>query len=205
MKKRVAIPIIVTASVVAALFIAVLVLSLVSVNPLLKVAGDYDGVAVYKPDATYAYPNTEKSSEELEKGFEGTKFSVMHAILEGRFNYSPKFKTVKNDEGKKERVTLSVTEIITLFPGADNYMLEFTYDELRTVKVQGEEISFDVLKVMVYETEGEIERIELYPYEYSKISTVNDERYHYEIDVVEVWSTTSKLMNVLTDYDNLVK
>ena len=207
MKKKVALPIIITGSVVAALLLCVLILSLITVNPLKTVIGDYSEVTVYLTGENARQPNTEESRKAIKEGVDTTKFSVMHAILEGRFAYGAKFKTEKDEDGKQQKVMKSGLELRVMSNETKNYMLKFSYDSLRTIKVQGEEVSFDNAYVVVYDTNGEIEKIEIMPYEYGKVmGNPTDEDYAYnEMPVIEIWSTTSGLYNVLNDYAALIK
>lgn len=207
MKKKVALPIIITGSVVGALLLCVLILSLITVNPLKTVIGDYSEVTVYLTGENGRQPNTEESRKAIKDGVDTTKFSVMHAILEGRFAYGAKFKTEKNDDGKDERVMKSGLELRLMSNETDNYMLKFSYDSLRTIKVQGEEVKFDNAYVIIYDTNGEIEKIEIMPYEYAKVTgNPTDEDYaYYKMPVIEIWSTTSGLYSVLNDYASLLK
>lgn len=207
MKKKVALPIIITGSVVAALLICVLILSLVTVNPLKTVIGDYSLVTVYLSGETGQQPKTDDSKVAIKDGVDSTKFSVMQAILEGRFAYGARFKTEKDDDGNKQKVTKSGLELRLFANEGKNYMLKFSYDSPRTIKVQGEEVTFDNAYVIIYDTNGEIERIEIMPYEYDKVmGNPTDEDYaYYEMPVIEVWSMTSSLYSVLTDYSSLTK
>lgn len=204
MKKKVALPVIITSSVVAALLIAVLVLSLISVNPLTGLLGGYSNIEVYNVNTAYPYPVTPDSKTEMDKAVKDTKFSVMHGILEGRFVYSPKFKTVKNEDGDKERVSMNTADIKAVAADSSRYMLLFSYESPKTVKVQGEEVTFDRAKIKVYDTAGEIEKIEVYAYLYDKINLSPSDPY-YNIDVIEIYTTTSKLMNTLEGYGDLIK
>lgn len=204
MKKKVALPIVITAGAVAAILIAILTLSLIYVNPFKSMLGGYDSVEVYNMSATYPYPNTELSSKEVDKGIDDTKFSVMHAILEGRFAYAPKFKTVKNEDGDKERVSLNTTEIHAVAADTTRYMMLFSYNTPKTIRVQGEDVTFDRAKIKIYDTAGEVEKIEVYAYMYDSVTLTPLDPY-YSIDVIEIYTTTSKLVNVLSDYANLLK
>ncbi|MCI8613161.1 MAG: hypothetical protein HFE48_05660 [Clostridia bacterium] len=204
MKKKIALPVIITSACIAAVLVAVLVLSLISVNPMTSLLGGYRDVVVYKPGETSAQPMTEKAREALDKEIKGTEFSVMHAILEGRFAYGVKFQTQENDKGEKERVTLNPAAILLLeHTQKENYILEFRFAEVKTVKVQGEEVEFDCAKAVIFDTNGEIEKISVYPYLYSKVTVLDDE--HYRAPALEIWSTTSSLCALLNDYDSLIR
>lgn len=52
MKKKIALPVIITSACIAAVLVAVLVLSLISVNPMTSLLGGYRDVVVYKPGET---------------------------------------------------------------------------------------------------------------------------------------------------------
>lgn len=206
MKKKVALPIIISSGVLALVIIAVIVLSLVTVNPLVGMLGGYENVMLYngsgENEITY-YPTNENTDSRLADGIEGSKFSVMHAILEGRFNYSPKFKTEKDADGNEQKAKLTVSGTRTLIPEGENKMLLFTFAQPKTVKVEKEEITFDRAKVMVYDTNGEIERITVQPYLQEKLDVTPSDSYYYSY-TIEIWLTTGKLIDVVNNYSDIL-
>lgn len=204
MKKRVALPIIITSGVLAFTVIAVIVLSVVFVNPLKNVLGGYESVSLYNGDTASYYPSNDNTVAKMNEGVEGTKFSVMHAILEGRFSYSPKFKTEKDESGNDVKSKLTVAGVRNLSPEDGKKMLLFAFSEKKTISVQGEEVTFDRAKVLVYDTSGEIERIEIYPYLREKLDVTPIDSYYYCYPIV-IWATTGKLMDAVGDYTALLK
>lgn len=204
MKKRVALPIIITSGVLALIVIAVIVLSVVFVNPLKNVLGGYESVSLYNEDTASYYPSNDDTVAKMNEGVEGTKFSVMHAILEGRFSYSPKFKTEKDDDDNDVKSKLTIAGVRNLSPESGKKMLLFTFSEKKTISVQGEEVTFDRAKVLVYDTNGEIERIEIYPYLQEKLDVTPTDSYYYCYPII-IWSTTGKLMDAVGDYTTLLK
>lgn len=208
MKKRIALPITIASGVIAALLISVLVMSFIFVNPLKDMTDGYDYVRVYDKSQTNAYPVGTEGDDEVKKAFGETGFSVMQSILEGRFGLSPNFKLVDKEgttTGEKERVNYNMIQIMAVAADADNYMLEFAFKDKKTLKIEGEEVAYDRLKVLVHDTNGEIKKIEAIPYLYEKISTNNDDRLYYTAPVVEMYLMTSKLVPVLDKFDEFIK
>lgn len=149
MKKSIRKPIAITAAVVAVVAITVLVLSLVRIDPIGYFEG-YRRVAVVTSKDSEASETPEKK-EKLAKELEGVKFSVMHAILEGKFSYAPKL--IKED---KETKMLSAAEIANLAPAEGEVMLRFYYDEPRTIKVGGESVMYDRVVIKLTDGGGEV-------------------------------------------------
>lgn len=158
MKKKVRLSIIVASSVVAAIVVAVLVMSFVSVAPMNYFKG-YERVAVLT-SSQYEKPETAENKLVLKKALAKTKFSVMHAILEGKFDYTPN--VIKNEDG--EIAYLSVSGIKQLSPTTSTQMLKFYYGKTKTIKLDGVTVKYDRMIVAYSYGDGEIINVTCTPY-----------------------------------------
>lgn len=196
MKKKVKISVIVVAAVLVAVAVAILVLSLVKINPLERLPGNYT-VDVYAPSSTDRMASNDETAAAVKKGIADSEYSIMHAMLEYRFDYSFSFKMKKNeDTDKMERVKLKASDINAYTATADAYLIELKYSAPVTVKVEKETVTFDRVKMLVKDMSGEIEKVELILYESGKIMGEPADEYYYATPV-EVWMATSKLHTVL--------
>ena len=100
MNKKANISLIVTASVLGAILVAVIVLCCVTVKPL-KDFMDYDTVNVtpYESSALPGGTVKDKHKAELDKALESTSFSIMHATLEFVGSYGPEFVMTEDKDG----------------------------------------------------------------------------------------------------------
>ncbi|MBQ4049771.1 MAG: hypothetical protein IJD07_03855 [Clostridia bacterium] len=158
MKKKVKVSIIVASSVVAAIIAAVLIMSFVNVAPMDYFKG-YERVAVLT-SSQYEKPETAENKLALKKALGKTKFSVMHAVLEGKFDYAPN--VIKDGEG--EIAYLSVSEIKNLAPTASTQMLKFYYGKTKTIKLGGVIVKYDRMIVEYAYGDGEIINVTCTPY-----------------------------------------
>lgn len=169
MKKKIKLSIIITASVIGVLLIAVLSLSLIKIKPV-KYFEDYSRIAVVTA-ASVEKGETEQSKKALDKAVKTTEFSVMHAILEGKFSYSPRL-VKENGEIKY----LSAEEISALAPSAGNRMLKFYYksDSYETIKIDGQTIKYNCIAVEFAYGKGEIVNAICTPYLTYNINNQSD-------------------------------
>lgn len=170
MKAKAKIPLIIVASVVGAILVAVIVLCSVSVRPL-KPFTDYSHVRVETAQAASGLPDlSDAQLADLNKGLKKTGFSVMHALLEFVYSYSPKFETMDdpNSTAKKPpqvKRELTFSEVKARTKATDTqFVLEFWYDTEQTIKVEKETVRFDRMRMNVATTDGEVHKIYVYPY-----------------------------------------
>ncbi len=217
MKKIIWIPILI----VAIIAVAVLVLSLIKVDPFETTFGGYSEAWLWVDGSPYASKvegDVDFTEKTIEDGLATTKFSVMQSILEGRLGYKPRFQT--NTDG--EKVTIDAETIISYSQESGTYMLKFFYDDMKTIEVDGEGIDFDRVILIVSESNGEIREMTCIPYcnecvynesyelnnEESEFVHKKDERGdiihtghdNYKAPVLTVKMITSKLMNALDEF-----
>ena len=164
MKKALSKTIIIVACVVAVLAVAILVLCLVSLDPV-KTLDGYDRVEVYNLSSSDRIEITADKADQkakLDKAIDETSFSVMQGILEGKASVSYKFKTeVKEGETKESRVEIAAEDIASVAATDTLYKLVFVFSEAKTVTVEGEELTYDRAIVLVGNSNNEIGTLEI--------------------------------------------
>lgn len=198
MKKTLKLSMIIVGSLVAAIVLCAIILGVIPVNPIKRLPADYS-VTI----ATTGYqqlPMNDDSKAKLDEGIDGNKFSVLHALLEYKYNYRFTFKTFKNEDGKKERVKYYNKEISAMAATNNAYMLTFSWSAPVTVKVQGETIEFDRVKMLVRDMAGEIEKVEMVFYLNDKIGGEPVDEYYF-VNPVEVNMASSKLYAAIKEIE----
>ena len=167
-------PLIITLSIVLALAIIITSLSLWFVKPL-SFLDNYDVVRIN--DLPHIFKGDE-NDEKIKTGLDKTKFSVMKSALEFNFGYAPKLKKDNN-----EVVTVKVNEIEDYFkPSQGAFLVDFVYNEHKSITVEGKEIIFDHAKMLVKNTNGEIMTEEILLYDNDKI--LDNDELEYEANVI---------------------
>lgn len=137
------------------------------------------------------------------------KFSVMSAILQSHWNYSYQFK--RNSSG--ERIELSASDIAHIGATSDEYMVELVYPTVgikdgeidyasaKSIKVDGETVYFDRVKMLIGNTDGKVGTISLYPYLSVRLDNQSDipeiASDSYTITGVNIRANTSSAYNAL--------
>lgn len=204
MKKAISKTLIVVLCIVALLAVAILVLSLVKVNPVDELDG-YNRVEVYDLSSTNREPELDADlSAKLNNGLDETRFSIMQGILEGKVSGKFTFKTEAEEEGGEEtRVEYSDADIEAVAATATAYKLEFVFDEVKTVEVEGEEVKFDRAIVLVSDSANEIGSLEIVFYQYAMVGNeAEDEETsseYYKVSPVVVNANTTSLYAALAE------
>ncbi len=204
MKKALSKTIIIVACVVAVLAVAVLVLCLVSLDPV-KTLDGYDRVEVYNLSSSDRIEITADKADQkakLDKAIDKTSFSVMQGILEGKASASYKFKTeVKEGETKESRVEIAAEDIASVAATDTLYKLVFVFSEAKTVTVEGEELTYDRAIVLVGNSNNEIGTLEIVFYLDSRVGNeAEDEEIsseYYSVSPVVVNARTTQLYNAV--------
>jgi len=157
MKKKVKVSVIVSSSIIALIVVASLIMSFVKVSPM-KYLDGYERVAVMT-SAQYEMAETEESKKALEKALKTTKFTLGHAMLEGKFSYAPKIVKVDGEVSY-----LSTDDLSNIAPTVDTKMLKFYYSSTKTIKVDGVKIKYDRMIVEITYGEGEVINVVCTPY-----------------------------------------
>lgn len=204
MKKALSKTIIIVACVVAVLAVAILVLCLVSLDPV-KTLDGYDRVEVYNLSSSDRIEITADKADQkakLDKAIDQTSFSVMQGILEGKASVSCKFKTeVKEGETNESRVEIAAEDIASVAATDTLYKLVFVFSEAKTVTVEGEELTYDRAIVLVGNSNNEIGTLEIVFYLDSRVGNeAEDEEIsseYYSVSPVVVNARTTQLYNAV--------
>lgn len=203
MKKAVSRTLIIVGSVVLALAIVVLVLSLVKNKPM-SVLDGYNRVEVYNlssADRIEIEASSDRNAE-FKAGMDKAQYSIMQGILEGKASGKMQFKTeVKEGETEKSRVKIESVNIKNIASTDSLYKLVFVYSEAKKVTVEGEEIEFDHAVVLVGDSKNEIQTVEVVFYLDSKVDNeAADEDLsseYYTVNPVLVRARTTDFYNAI--------
>lgn len=203
MKKAVSRTLIIVGSVVLALAIVVLVLSLVKNKPM-SVLDGYNRVEVYNlssADRIEIEASSDRNAE-FKAGMDKAQYSIMQGILEGKASGKMQFKTeVKEGETEKSRVKIESVNIKNIASTDSIYKLVFVYSEAKKVTVEGEEIEFDHAVVLVGDSKNEIQTVEVVFYLDSKVDNeAADEDLsseYYTVNPVLVRARTTDFYNAI--------
>ena len=147
-------------------------------------------------DRQYALNDEEQKT--FNEGLESVNFSVMQGILEGKVSGEMKFK-----EENDERIEYSDKEIEGVSASASAYKLEFVFANVKTVKIDGEEIKYDRAIVLVGDANNEIGTLEIVFYEFDMLGNEVDEEAgsteYYKTYPVTVNAKTTKLFNAIAE------
>lgn len=207
-KKIIWIPILV----VAIIAVVVIALSFIKVNPILDNFDGYSRIELLQSSSGSEYPHitedgVDLTAKTLNEGIKTTNFSIMQAILEGKFSYKLKAKTTKVKEDGKEvtkDVTVDAATINSYGAAQGEYILKLYYDKTQTLTVGDKTIKYDMLLVRISESEGEIKDMDCVPYLYYNVNNNSleseyDEEgrigsFYYSTNVFTVKMKTSKFM-----------
>ncbi len=200
------IAVIVVSSVAALILIAIAVLSLVRIDPV-KHFERPERYEFYDLGASAPAGAADATSQsKIRTALDDMDFTIMGAILQGHWDYSLNFK--RNSSGKK--ISITASELKDIKATSTEYMIELVYPTIRydresesldysnaqSIKVDGETVYFDRVKVLIGDTAGSVGTISLYPYVYARLDN--------QSDLDEVSSKTYKVtgINVRADTTN---
>lgn len=175
LKKFFSTGVIITLSVVAVLIITIAVLACVSVNNFKKLPKP-EFVQIYNKGSSSVSGLSTSQETEIKSAMNAMDFTIMHAILEWKWNYNFKFVTEKNEDGDTVRSEYNADEISALTADDNNYMVIYNYslaeinegvinyDSLQSLKVEGETVYFDRLKILVPNTNTNVGLVTIIPY-----------------------------------------
>lgn len=230
-KRRGKIAILAVASVVAAILVVGIILGCVKSNGFSAFDG-YKFVTINDGAATVVATDGETDDNKdafttdarLKGGLKKSKYSLLRGIFEGVWSNGYKFamqdveyrEQNKKDEWvtktKSERVVVKGSEIEskTTAQNSDEYVLEFDFgrtangEPAKTIKVEGEEISYDTARVVLsVSSDNIIEKYTVYFYDAEK--TYGDGSEYYEITPVVVKANANGLYKAVTDILNYGK
>ncbi|MDE6401529.1 MAG: hypothetical protein K2L54_02850 [Clostridiales bacterium] len=200
----------------ALILIAVAVLCAVRVDPLdgLKRPERYD---LYKVGTSSPVSTNDGEQSKIRNALNDMDFSVMNAILQWNWDYSYNFK--RDADGNK--IKMSAEEVGNIGATNSEYMVEFIYktaqinydptedksvvdySTAQSLKVDGETIYFDRVKILIGNTEGSVGEITLYPYIYdrvnNKVADGGAAYDSYEITPIKVRANTTDAFAALAE------
>lgn len=202
-KKIIWIPI----AIVVILAAVIVTLSVIKVNPVLNTFGDFDRIEVLVSSEDNGSGEVTDNNgvnvtkQKLSSGLESSSFSIMQAVLEGKFSYDIR---VAKDEDKEEKM-VTASDIKSYGALEGEYILKLHYGEVRELKVGDITVKYDVVLIRINETRpGEIEEMECIPYLKDNVynASIADEydeegnigSMYYETNVFTVKMITSKLL-----------
>ena len=175
MKKALSKTIIIVACVVAVLAVAILVLCLVSLDPV-KTLDGYDRVEVYNLSSSDRIEITADKADQ-------------------------KTTEVKEGETNESRVEIAAEDIASVAATDTLYKLVFVFSEAKTVTVEGEELTYDRAIVLVGNSNNEIGTLEIVFYLDSRVGNeAEDEEIsseYYSVSPVVVNARTTQLYNAV--------
>lgn len=204
------IAVIVVVSIAVLILVAVAVLSAVRIDPTDKL-GTPERYDFYDLDSTRATSTNKEAQSKLDIAMGDTRFSIMSAMLQWKWDYSYNFK--RNADG--EKVKLSAVDVKNVTATSTEYMVEFVYprvdviddkldyDSAQSITVDGEKVYFDRVKVLIGNSNGEVGTISLYPYLSARIDNASDidgiASDTYEITGINVRANTTSAFAALKD------
>lgn len=167
----------------ALILIAVAVLCAVRIDPLdgLKTPERYD---LYKVGTSSPMSTNDGEQSKIRNAMNDMDFSVMNAILQWNWDYSYNFQR----DGKGKKIQMSAEEISNIGATNSEFMIEYIYkpatieydpnedksvvkySTAQSLKVDGETVYFDRVKVLIGNTAGSVGEIALYPYIYDRVN-----------------------------------
>lgn len=198
----------IVAGIAALIVIAVIVLCSVRVDPLdgVKQPLRYD---FYNVGGTAPESTNDTAQSKIRNAMGDMDFSTMSAILQWNWDYSYNF--VRNTKG--EKIEMTADEIDDISATSTAFMVEYVFDQVKiergevdnstaqSLKVDGETVYFDRLKVIIDNSNGGVGEIYMYPYIYDRVTNrVADggvTRATYRITAVKVRANTTSAYEAL--------
>ncbi len=197
---------------IAAVAVVIVVLCVVNVNPVMNNFGGYERIELLGAPDILGQDGESITRTTVESGLKDSGFSYMHAMLEGKYSYGLKLKTVENSEGETENAMITAKEIeeFSAFSGEHIIKLFYKEGEVRTLKVGGEEIRYDTVLIRLYEGNGEVVDVECIPYLSASVGNdIPDDEpneqgvtgsEYYKTNIVLVKMNTSRLMLNINEF-----
>ncbi len=205
------IAVIVVVAIAVALLVAIAVMCTVKIAPMADI-GKPEYCTVYDLDAEEREPSNSETDSKLRSAMGDMKFSVMSAVLQWKWDYSYNFK--RNKDGDK--IELSDEEVKAVSSTETEYMVEYffkpvelkdgniDYTTAQSIKVDGETVYFDTLKIVFGDTAGKVGTVSLYPYIGLRIDNDNTDNYEissetYKVTGINVRADTSSAYAAVKD------
>lgn len=197
---------------IVAVAVVIVVLCAVNVNPVMNNFDGYERIELFGAPDIIGQDGKSITQSTIESGLKSSGFSYMHAMLEGKYSYGLRLKTVENSEGETENAMITAKEIEDFSAFSDEYVIRLFYKEgeVRTLKVGGEEIKYDAVLIRLYEGNGEVVDVECVPYLSANVgNSIPDDKpneqgvigsEYYKTNIVIVKMNTSRLMLNINEF-----
>lgn len=200
----------VVSGIAALIIIAIIVMCAVRVDPLgdikVPVAAESKQGArcdLYDLGSDAPLSTNDAAQSKIRSALDSMDFSVMSAVLQWNWDYSYNF--VRNTDGDK--IIMKSSDVNSVKASESSYMVELVYPEAvinegvvdnstcQSLKVDGETIYFDRMKIVIGNSNGGVGEIYLYPYLYNRVTNFMADggvTYNtYEITAVKVRANTT--------------
>lgn len=207
------IAVIIVVSIAALILIAIAVLCSVKVDPTRDI-GAPERYEFYDRGKIERESTNNQQQSKIRTALGDMKFSVMNGILQGHWDYTYNFKR----NSSKEKIELSASDVKDISSSANEFMIELVYKPVKiddngnidystaqSLKVDGETVYFDRVKVLIGDTAGKVGTISLYPYIDARIDrtqTDNDNLSSetYKVTGINVRADTTKAYAALVEF-----
>ncbi len=204
------IAVIIVVSIAALILIAIAVLCAVKVDPMRDIAAP-KYYRLYDLNSAEVLPTNTETESKIGVALDDMDFNVMSAVLQWHWDYSYNFKRTSSDS----KLEMTGAEVKAVKATETEYMVEFVYDDVPIVdgaldysaaqklKVDGETVYFDRLKILIGNTAGKVGLISMYPYISARIDNQSDvegiESDTYRVTGINVRANTSSAFVALED------
>lgn len=208
----------IVSGIAALIIIAVIVLCAVRINPLGKITvpsaeESVGGVRcdLYNLGGEDPLATNDAAQSKIRSALDSMDFSVMSAVLRWQWDYSYNFE--RDDEG--EKVIMGSGDINSIHATETEYMVEIVYKAAKyndgvvdtatcqSLKVDGETIYFDRIKIIIGNSDGNLGEITMYPYLYRRVTNFMEDggiSYStYETTAVKIRANTTTAYAALGD------
>jgi hypothetical protein len=171
-------------SLVGAIAIFAVVTAFIKTSPAPKLDEPYaiqiiSQGAIFSPTERLDLSQDNDHKDDLKKFYntynEATGFSALRGIMEYQWFKTAHITTYKDDDGKKQLKTLDKNDIseINVVPSSienvSKYLIALRYNDVKTLKIDDEEIAYDTVLFVARYTKGEIASFKMYFVEFDRL------------------------------------
>lgn len=213
MKKAVKRSITIVGAILAVILAVVLILLFIKPAPLSSLES-YDRIRIYNLGTTNNAITLDGSDSDVDdyldtfdKGLKKSKYSVLHGILEGKASTALKFNKHEEVDPDDEDKTIDVKDVYTssditsskFAPTGEKYKVEFFYNSVKSVIVEGEAVRFNRAVILVGDSSNEIADLEVVFYDETRMNNQIETDEDYEIYSVRARIIATNLYNAIAD------
>lgn len=218
LKGKISIGVSITVALAAIVIILVAVCGIVTINPM----SDFDEpdyIEVHNLSATGQSGMTDSDRNLIVSAMQNqNKYSIMQAVLEWKWDYGYKFKKVTDpdDDDKLIKDEYTSAEVLAVSASETEYMIVYHYtpakivdgaldtSALKTITVEGENVQFDTVKILISNTDNNVGKITLIPYISARVGnlvTDNDElsSEFYFVTPITIRANTTAAIEIISN------